>query len=167
MKRNLLLVLIALSLPVRGQAETIEIEITLQEVLTVSIEAKTYPGFVFELPEQVTEESFVKASLAVRAQRSSGCEEDFFSVQVAHLEDGVPIVPARKTGFVSEMGFGEAPEDLYLDLTAMLRHCLASGIEDPTLILGTIGEDQADCAQLEALDPSQGLWAKVQVLTRD
>ncbi len=167
MNRNLLLSLIILSLPVWGQAETIEIEVTLEEILTLSIGENTYPGFVLELPTQVTEESFVKASLAVRAQRSSGCEEEFFTVQVAHLENGVPVVPARKTGFVSEMGFGEAPEDLYLDLTAMLRHCLASGIEDPTLILGTIGESQIDCAQLEALDPSQGLWAKVQVLTRD
>jgi hypothetical protein len=162
-----MLSLIILSLPVWGQAETLEIEISIEEIFTVPIGERTYPGFMLTLSEQVSEESFVKANLAVRAQRSPGCEEDFFTVQVAHLENGMPVVPTRKTGFISEMGFSEASEDLYLDLTSMVRHCLAGGIEDPTLVLGAIGENGADCAQLEALDPSQNLWAKVQLLTRD
>ena len=88
-------------------------------------------------------------------------------MQVAHLEDGIPTVPARKTDFVSELGFGEVSEDLFLDLTATLRHCLAGGQQEPTLILGAIAENQADCAQLEAIEPSHSLWAKVQVLTRN
>ncbi len=165
--RTRILMCLILALPVLGLAETIEISILTEDVQTVLIEGEEFTGFQLTLPEQVTADNFLIGQLGLNVGRKAECSEEYFEVQIAHLENGVPVVPTRKTRFVSEIGTSVETENLYLDLSAIIRHCLAAEEGAPILVLGALSEDVAECAVLSALDAETGVWAQISLLTRD
>ncbi len=150
-----------------SQAERIEVTIPTDAVLDIELSGGSYPGFALEMPEEVSMENFLTAQLEIRASRSVDCQDDFFEVEVAHLVNGSPVIPFRKTGYVSEFSMAEGTTSLYMDLSAILRHCLLEEVQDMTLILGAMSEDIASCGELSPLDPSEGAWAAIRFQTRD
>ncbi len=164
---RVLLTLAAILLPSWSHAELIEVSIPIEGLQNVVVDGEAYPGFSLEIPTGVTSENFLTGQLEVSASRSLDCEEDFFEIQVAHLEGGVPVAPSRKTGFVSGFSSEEGTTNLYLDLSSILRHCLGEENQEITVILGALSNDVSPCADLAALDSTQGIWSRVRLLTRD